>query len=107
MEAKRAEKDEYLKGQNEVQRQLNDCITYKRNKQAEDDLGKRIDQLGVQIRDVSCSGMLSLSLHLRHTMTAAKTLHLRLGVGALLEETEHKLQEHMHDCSGQACDARP
>lgn len=53
MEAKRAEKDEYLKGQNEVQRQLNDCMAYKRNKQAEDDLGRRIDQLDAQMRDVS------------------------------------------------------
>ncbi|KAL3148389.1 DNA repair protein rad50 [Trebouxia sp. C0009 RCD-2024] len=63
LEAKRTEKDEYLKGQDEVQRQLNDCITYKRNKQAEDDLGKRIDQLGVQIRDIGDHSALAAQHH--------------------------------------------
>lgn len=53
MESQRAQKDDHLKGRNEVQRQLNDCLVYKRNKQAEDDLGRRMDQLASQITHVS------------------------------------------------------
>ena len=53
LETERDEHDDNIRNQDETRRQLTDCLAYKRSKQSEDELGKRIDQITVQIGDVS------------------------------------------------------
>ena len=50
--ANRDEIDGSLRTVNETQRQVNDCLQYKRNKQSEEDLGRHIDKISAQMGQV-------------------------------------------------------
>ena len=53
LEEERASHDEELRTQDETQRQINDCLAFKLSKQAEEELGKSIDEVNAQIGNVS------------------------------------------------------
>lgn len=69
LDAERADQDVNIKTHDETQRQLNDCLSYKLSKQAEEELGRSIDQVTAQIGNVSFPclqtlGCMSLPVHL-------------------------------------------
>jgi len=53
LETERAENDRTLKTQDEGQRDINDCLSYKLSKHSEEELGQNIGQVEAQIGVVS------------------------------------------------------
>ena len=56
LEQERAEVERSIHDQQELQRQANDCLTYKTGRQAEQQLAQRIDQLEAQKGEVGLPG---------------------------------------------------